>query len=230
MVDVGIALAASHNGAPPGGARPVGRRKQLPGGRAVVGGLLVAASAVGLFAAYTGATAGPSSAYVTVAHDIRPGAILRTADLRLVRIELPAAQRAVSFTDRRRLVGTVALARMRAGELVQSADVAEVSSAGRRAEISVAVEPANAMNGDRAYLRGGERVDVIVTVTSGGTPVTRTVARDVMVVDVLTGDRALGTSGALTVVLAVERADLESIAGANAVGKITLARTTGLAR
>jgi Flp pilus assembly protein CpaB len=212
------------------GARHGSRRRPLPGGRAVVGGFLVAASAVGIFAAYAGSTKGPSSSYVTVARDIRPGEVLAAGDLRLVPIDLPAGQRAVSFTDQRRLVGTVALARMRSGQLVQSADVAELAAAGRRAEISIAVDPANAMNGDRAFLRGGERVDVIVTVAQGGDPVTRTVARDVVVVDVLDADRSLGTSGQLTVVLAAQPEQLEPIAGAAASGTITLARTTGLRR
>jgi Flp pilus assembly protein CpaB len=212
------------------GARQATRRRSLPGSRAVVGGFLVAASAVGIFAAYTGSTNGPASSYVTVARDIRPGEVLAAGDLRLVPIDLPARQRAVAFTDRGRLVGTVALARMRSGQLVQSADVAELAAAGRRAEISIAVDPANAMNGDRAFLRGGEHVDVIVTVTQGGDSATRTVARDVVVIDVLDADRSLGTSGQLTVVLAAEPEQLEPIAGAAASGTITLARTTGLRR
>jgi Flp pilus assembly protein CpaB len=86
------------------------------------------------------------------------------------------------------------------------------------------------MNGDRAFLRGGERVDVIVTFDRGGNPITRTVARDVLVVDVLAADRSLGTSGQLTVVLSVERDELEPIAGAATGGTVTLARTTGLRR
>jgi Flp pilus assembly protein CpaB len=229
MVDVGTVPFASVDGAS-GAARPVARRRSLPGSRAVVGGLLVAGSAVGLFGAYGSAHRGPSTAYVTVKHDVRPGDEIVTADLALVPIDLPAAQRAVSFTDPHRLVGTVALARLRRGELVQSADVAEVRDAGSRAQISVAVEPANAMNGDRAFLRGGERVDVIATFTQGGTPSTRTVAQDVTVVDVLTADGSLGTTGALTIVLSVRPADLEPIAGAAAAAKITLARTTGLHR
>ena len=230
MVDVGTTTVVSSNGARPAAPRPVTRRRSLPGGRAVVGGLLVAASAVGLFAAYGSAHDRPATAYVTVTHDVAPGQVLTAADLGVVAIDLPAAQRSVSFTDRGRLVGTVALGRMRAGQLVQSADVADARGAGRLAEISVPVEPANAMNGDRAFLRGGEHVDVIATFTQGGTPVTRTVATDVEIIEVLSGDRSLGTSGQLTVVLGVAPRYLEPIAGAAAAGKITLARTTGLQR
>jgi Flp pilus assembly protein CpaB len=228
MPEVGTAPTQPSSSARPNGARVVTRRRALPGGRAVVGGILVAGSAVGLFAVYDEARGAPTSRYVTVAHDVRPGDVLVAGDLVLVPIDLPAKQRSVSFTDPERLVGTVALARMRAGELVQSADVAEVEAAGTRAQISLAVEPANAMNGDSAFLRGGERVDVIVTIDRGRDPITRTVARGVLVVDVLAADRSLGTSGQLTVVLSVERDELEPIAGAAISGTVTLARTTGL--
>src|SRR5687768_12672827 len=93
------------------GGRVVSRRS-LPGGRAIVGGLLVAASAVGLFAAYSGSRSAPSAAYVTVTRDIVSGEILQRSDLTRVAIDLPSGQRAVSFTDLERLIGTVALGRM----------------------------------------------------------------------------------------------------------------------
>jgi Flp pilus assembly protein CpaB len=222
--------AAPTNGTRPRAARPVLRRRSLPGGRAVVGGLLVAASAVGLFAAYRAAEGGPIERYVTLATEVNPGHVLVPSDLALVPIDLPAAQRGVAFTDPRLLIGKVAVARMKNGQLLQSADVSRVRGDGRRADISVGVEPGNAMNGSSDYLRGGERVDVIATFTEGGTALTRTVARDALVVEVLAGDRNLGNDGRLTVVLSVPRDDLEPIAGAAAVGKITLARTTGLER
>lgn len=194
-----------------------------------MGGLLVTASAVGVFSAYGSAGDGPSRRYVTVAEDVAAGHTLTTGDLRLVALDLPAAQRRVSFTDVSRLVGTIVLGRMRGGELVQSADVG-VARGGDRADISVGVEPSSAMNGRSDYLRGGERVDVIVTFVDGGAPLTTTVARSATVIEVLAPDRTLGTSGELTVVLSVRPEDLEAVAGAATGGKITLARTTGLRR
>lgn len=222
--------AAPPNGADPARRRVVAPRRSLPGTRSAVGALLVTASAVGLFAAYDAARRGPAASYVVLAADIRPGQVLRPSDLALVAIDLPAAQRAVSFTEPGRLVGTVSLGRMRKGQLVQSADVAAPAAAGELAQISVAVEPGNAMDGNTAFLKGGERVDVIATYTQGGAPVTRTVAVDALVVDVLTGERQLGGDGRLTVVLAVPPDDLEPIAGAAATATISLARTTGLRR
>lgn len=211
-------------------ARPVSRRRGLPGSRAVVGGLLVAASAVGVFAAYGSANAGPTDQYVVVTADVSPGERLTSGHLELVSIDLPGGQRSVAFTEPDLLVGAVATSRMVSGQLVQQSDVAKQVGVGELAQISVPVEPGSAMNGSRDFLREDERVDVIVTHTQGGTPVTITVAQDALVVKVMTGDRELGTSGQLTVVLAVPPDELEAIAGAAATGRITLARTTGLDR
>lgn len=216
------------NGSRPPVVRTVTARRALPGGRAVVGGLLVAASAVGVFAAHGAADDGPSAAYVALTRDVAPGEVLMPADLELVPLDLPAAQRGNSFTDPSVLVGTVVLGGMKDGQLVQSSDVAEVEGAGELAQISVAVEGGAAMNGDRRFLRPGERVAVIVTFDRGGEVTTETVSREAIVVDVLAPERSLGADGALTVVLAVPPDELEAVAGAAASGAITLARTTGL--
>lgn len=216
------------NGARPTAGRTVATRRPLPGGRAVVGGLLVAASAVGVFAAHGAADDGPGAAYVVLARDVAPGEVLQPGDLALAGIDLPAAQRANSFTDTGVLVGTVALGGMKAGQLVQSSDVAEVRAAGELAQISVPVPGGSAMNGDRRYLRPGERVAVIVTRDRGGEVTTETVSRDALVIDVLAPERSLGADGNLTVILGVPPDDLEGIAGAAASGRISLARVTGL--
>ena len=219
--------AEAHGSRQAAAPRVVARRRTLPGSRAVVGGLLVTASAVGLFAAYGASQEQPAEHYVVMADEVPVGHIFTSADFEVVAIDLPGAQRAVSFTDQDMLVGNIAMARLREGQLVQSGDVADRTSSRGEAQISVPVEPAHAMNGQDL---AGELVDVIVTYTQGGTPVTRTVASGVMVVQVLGGDRDLGGSGQLTVVLNVDPDHLESIAGAATAGKITLARTTGLAR
>lgn len=211
----------------PAASRVVTRRRALPGSRAVVGGLLVTASAVGLFAAYGASQERPVDGYVVMADDVAVGHVFGPDDFEVVPIDLPGAQRAVSFTDPTLLVGNVAMARLRAGQLVQSGDVADRASRRGEAQISVPVEAAHAMNGQGL---AGELVDVIVTYTQGGAPVTRTVASGVEVVDVLGSDRDLGSAGQLTVVLSVEPGDLEAIAGAAAAGTISLARTTGLVR
>lgn len=222
-----VAPPAPANGSrPTAPTRTLARRRALPGSRAVVGGLLVTASAVGLFAAYGASTSDPKDAYVVAARAVEPGQRLTAGDLKLVRMELPAGPRSRSFTDMAVLARrTVSLNHIEPGELVQSGDVVAADAGRRQARISVPVEPGNAMGGrDLA----GERVDVIVTYAENGMPTTATVAKGVRVSDVLTGDDSLGTSGQLTVVLLVDRDQLEDIAQAATSGKITLAVTTGL--
>lgn len=232
MADLGTAPAASpdlSNGSrPPGSARPLHRARSLPGGRAVVGGFLVAASAVGVFAAYTAASSGPDTSYVVVDVDVPAGERIAADQLSLVPLELPDAQRQVAFTDLDLLDGATALTSMTAGQLVQTGDVAKPAGGPRRAQISLAVDPGNALGGDPSLLGDGDRVAVIATYTAGGTATTSTVSRDAMVVRVLGGDDRVGGAGGLTVVLAVPPEDLEPIARASAAGVVSLARTTGL--
>ncbi|TML58120.1 MAG: hypothetical protein E6G17_12765, partial [Actinobacteria bacterium] len=80
-------------GAGNGAGRAVRRRRSLPSGRALVGGLLVAIAAVGVFGAWLSATAAPTSSYVVARHDIAPGHRVTRADLALVRLHLPPSLR-----------------------------------------------------------------------------------------------------------------------------------------
>jgi Flp pilus assembly protein CpaB len=232
MADLGTAPVASpdiSNGSgPPRSARPLHRARSLPGGRAVVGGFLVAASAVGIFGAYTAASSGPDTSYVVVDVDVPAGDRLSADQLSLVPLELPDVQRQLAFSDPGLLDGATALSSLTAGQLVQAGDVAKAAGAPRRAQISLPVDPGNALGGDPALLGDGDRVAVIATYTAGGTATTSTVSRDAVVVRVLGADDRVGGAGGLTVVLAVPPEDLEPIARASAAGVVTLARTTGL--
>ncbi|HUF33484.1 MAG TPA: SAF domain-containing protein [Acidimicrobiales bacterium] len=220
---------APSNGSGGPSTRQVRRRRALPGSRAVVGGFLVAASAVGVFAAYTASSAGPATSYVVVVNDIVAGQRLQVSDLALVALDLPPAQQGVSFADLGLLVDATALGPLSAGQLVQVSDVARPAGGADRAQISISVRAGSALGGSRTYLGAGELVDVIVTYTTGGSPETFTVSRGAIVVDVLAGSDAVGGSGAVTVVLAVPPDELEAVAQAAAAGDVTLARTTGLA-
>ena len=208
-----------------GGGRQVRRRRALPAGRAVVGGFLVAASAVGVFAAWQASTGGPTTRYVVVTGDVAPGERLERSDLSLVALDLAPAQRRVAFTDVGVLVGATALSAMSDGQLVQSSEVAKPLGAPTRAQISLRIDPGAAVGGD---LRPGDTVDVIATYTAGGSPETSTIGSGALVVKVLTDDQRVGSAGAIVVVLAVRPSELEPIAAASAAGHVTLARTTGV--
>lgn len=223
MTDLATAPGSTTNGA---GPRQVRRRRTLPGGRAVLGGFLVAASASAVFAAWTSASNGPTTRYVVVTDDIAPGARIDRGDLALVSIDLPDAQRRQAFTDLDVLDGATALAPLADGQLVQASEVAKPVGAPERAQISLRLEPGAAVGGD---LRSGDVVDVIATYTAGGSPETSTISRGALVVKLIADDQRVGSGGSIVVVLAVRPAELEPIASAAAAGHVTIARTTGVA-
>lgn len=223
MTDLATMPAPSRNGS--GAPRAVVRRRTLPGGRAVVGGFLVAASAAGIFAAWSATTSGPTARYVVVTADVAPGDVIDAGDLSLVAVDLPPSQRRVSFTDLDTIVGATALAALVDGQLVQTSDVAKPVGAPDRAQVSLRLEPGAAVGGD---LRAGDVVDVIATYTSGGAPVTSTISRGALVVKVLSDDARVGAGGSIVLVLAVRPDELEPIASASTAGHVTIARTTGV--
>lgn len=214
----------------PPSPREVRPPRRLPGGRAVVGGFLVAVSAVGVFAAYTSAASSPNGSYATVSVDVQAGDRLSSAELVLVPLELPDEQRRLAFPDLGLLEGAIALAPLAAGQLIQTSDVAKPAGAPERAQISLSLDPGNALGGDPALLGEGERVAVIVTYTQGGSPQTTTVSDDAIVVRVIDGRDRVGGGAGLTVVLAVTPDDLEPLAQAAAAGVVSIARVTGVAQ
>ena len=226
MTDLGVSPGPSSAVTTDAARREVRRRRALPSGRAVVGGFLVAAAVVGVVAVSSSGAGTPADAYAVVTVDVDAGDVLTPGDLELVPVDLPDAQRAVSYTDLAVLDGATALAPLTAGQLVQSSDVAKPPGGPGLATVSLPVEPARALEGD---LQRGDRVDVIATSTEGGAPSTRTVSSGALVVDVVQeGGGDLGGPTGLAVELAVPPEDLEAVAEAGAVATVTLARTTGV--
>lgn len=208
-----------------GRGRRIAPRRGLPGGRAVVGGLLVAVAAVGTFAAVSGAGQGPGTSYVVAARDVEPGATLTPDDLELSAIDLPAGQRARAFTQVGDLTGAVAVGPLSEGELVQAGGLAEGSDAGVPT-LSLSLPEANADAGD---LQRGDTVQVYATYGSdtGGTTVL--LAPEATVVGVEAGDETVATGGEVLLRLAVpapeERA---AVLNAAVTGEVALVRTTGV--
>lgn len=207
-------------------ARALKRRSPLPTGRAVVGGFLVALAALGIFAAYSSATAGPTTTYVVARRDIPIGTRLSADDLTALPMELPevVAERA-AFANEGPLVGATTVGPVRRGELVQAGDVVKKRSGAGELEVSFELESSRALAGT---LRPGERVDVLATFGAGGDTYTVTVVRQARVLE--TGSDKGGLAGGDTDVisLAVVTAD-EAMALTHAInaGKVTLVRSTG---
>lgn len=208
-----------------GGGRPLKRRGALPTGRAVVGGFLVALSALGIFTAYSRAAAGPSERFLVARHDIAAGARLTPDDLVLLPMDLPeVVVSSAVFSDKRAVVGATAVGPIRGGELVQAGDVVNTRSGPDELELSFSIESARALAGT---LRAGEHVDVFATFGAGADTYTMTVVRQARVVVAQTDRRSLATSWVI-VSLALRSSD-EALAVTHALraGEVTLVRSTG---
>jgi len=227
MADLGALVAPDlSNGAgdsPGPKPRPLRKRQGLPNARAVAGGLLVAAAAVGLFAAYAGIRSGPGHSYAVVRHPIAAGARLQESDLALQPMDLPSSLRARAFEKVSDLVGTTVLSPLAAGELVQPSILVLTRSADAARTVSFPIDHAHL-----GALKQGERIDVLATYGTGADAWTGVVLRQAQVVDVDRSKSSLGDAGSPVVTVAVgDLADEVALAHAVALAKLTVVVATG---
>ena len=205
-------------------SRTVRRRRGLPGSRAVVGGLLVAAAAVGMFAAASRSAGGPTDSYVVARHDLAAGTRLEPSDLELVPMELAPAVRARAFDRAQPLVGATLVSPLGAGELVQSSAVVARKGDTASRELSFTLERGRVGTG----IKQGERADLTATYGTGNDAFTVVVVRQALLVAIDRPRTASGDSGPATVTVAVDDpADTLALAHALQLGKVTLVRATG---
>lgn len=213
---------STNGGVPPRGRRVAGRRPALPNGRAVVGGLLVAAAAVGTYAAWSGADDPPSTRFVVAARDLSVGQVVGVDDVELVAMELGGGVAAGAFdaADASLVVGQLTVAPLGAGDLVQRSALVVPEDAEPARQLSFAIDVSAALAGT---LEQGERVDVLVT-TGGDEEATSEVVAAGAVVARLVGDV---DDGRLVVLLSVDDGtDLATLVTAARRGELTLVRTT----
>ena len=171
---------------------------------------------------------GPTTEYVVAAGDLPAGRIIGPTDLETVGIDLPAAQAGAAYRDPSSLVGTITLAPIADGELLQSSAVGAPVDDGMPT-VAMSLPAAAALGGD---LRPGDLVDVYVTFGSELDATTRLVVASATVVAVTSPrDDVVAEAGQVQVRLAV--ADparrIELINAVNA-GTVTLVAVTGADR
>ena len=204
--------------------RAVRRRRGLPGSRAVVGGLLVASSAVGLFAAASRSGDGPRQSYVVARHELAAGTRLQQSDLQLAPMELAAGVRSRAFDTAQPLVGATLVAPLGAGELVQSSAVVARKGDVASRELSFTLEQGRVGLG----IKQGERADLLATYGTGNDAFTTLVVRQALLVAIERPRMSRGDLGAATVTVSVEDpADVLALAHAIQQGEVTLVRATG---
>lgn len=203
--------------------RSTGRRAALPNGRAVVGGLLVAAAAVGTYAAWASADDPPATRFAIATRDVAVGEVLDASDLELVAMDAhpTVARAAFEGDDAGLLVGQVAVAPLRRGDLVQRSAVVVPEAADGARQLSFPIDVSAALAGT---LEIGERVDVLVTEGGDVGEATTTVVAEGATVARILGD---DDGGRLVVLLSVpDGTDLLALTTAARVGDLTLVRTT----
>lgn len=206
------------------------RARQLPGGRAVVGALLVVAAAFGVFAVTAGADDTPSTTYIVITTSLPLGSTLTERDLRLEPIDLPPATAATSFTSAAEVIGAVTLAPLVEGQLLSASSVLLADRAGPASEapsteFSFSVERDHAVNGE---LQPGELVDVLATYTNAGEGYTDVVARSARLTSIDDGSSdSIATPGTIIVTLALtDPGVVLALAHAKETAAVTLVRTT----
>ena len=207
--------------------RSVSRRgRAVPGGRAVLGGLLVAAAVVGLFWASTRAGAGPKQSFVVARHPIAPGTRLSADDLARLPLDLPPSVAGRAFHDPHTLAGATVIAPLAAGELVQASAVVAKASAPASREITFAVPRATLASS----LEEGERIDIVATYGSGADAFSTVVLRQAQVVGLDRGASRVGDQGDAAITVAVDDpSDTVALAHAVQLAKLTVVRATGAA-
>lgn len=200
--------------------RVIRRRSGLPGIRAVVGGLLMALAAIGVFLAYADASRGPGDSIVITRHAIRVGEVLEATDLRVVTGELPTAADG-SFDDIATVVGRVALGPIDEGEMVQAGSVTDDRASAPAHEVALTLPREQVAVG---RLKQGERVDVFVTRDDR----TRSVVRGVQVVQITSaGDGSLTSDREISIVVAAPSGDAAAaLVHALRTGDVTVVRST----
>lgn len=219
--------APVQNGHGSGSTRPhreIRRRRNLPGGRAVAGGLLVGVAAVGLYAAYAGMNGRPSSSYVVTSRPIDAGTKIELGDLAMEPIDLPPRVRARAFDDPSVLVGATAVTKLEPGELVQPSAVVAKAGDDPGRELSFPVERGHLST----TLEEGESVDLLATFGSGNESFTTMILQDAQVVSIERAKAGLGDNGtAVVAVIVADARDEVALAHAIQQGKLTVVRATG---
>lgn len=203
--------------------RTIRPRRGAPNHRAIVGGILVAVSAVALLALGQMSTGPTPRPWLVITNPVAQGERITANDLGRVDMDLhPAtAARAFGDADIGAVIGKVALVPLQPGDLVQRATVADerverAGNTGRR--VGLELDVADALNGE---LSTGMRVDVVTT-NSDDQPLT--IARDALVTGIA-DDTEAGVGRRDAVRITIEIADLETaelVVGASNRDDITL--------
>jgi Flp pilus assembly protein CpaB len=196
----------------------VGRPRSLPPGRAVVGGLLIAAAAVLVFAATMASAGARTGTYVVAARPLAAGTVVAPGDVTTARMALSPAARRLAFADPGFLVGRSLALGVEAGELLEQPMLVPADAQPALRPVSVSVDPASV-----AGLQPGQTVDVLATTGSGGSSRVVVILRGATLIDESAGSGSLSPGGATLVTLGVASlSEVEAVVQAAQAGTVSL--------
>jgi Flp pilus assembly protein CpaB len=198
----------------------VGRRRQLPSGRAVLGGFLVASAAVIVFAATAARGGNGSSAVLVAARGLPAGSVISAGDLRSARVSVPAGSRAGLFEAGSAPLGRVLAVTLQPGEILERSMLVATGAIPQQRPVTIAVEPSSLVGIDP-----GQLVDVLVATGTGvGSHVSVVLRGAVLISDEDgTGSSTLSDQTGAVATLGVQTlAEVESVVQASEAGTVTL--------
>lgn len=213
------AEASEHRSA----GRAIAPRRSLPSGRALVGAFLVTIAALGAFALATSGDDTPETRYLVATRDISAGDRLTRADVAFEPMTLSddLARRMLNSTNG--IEGATALTDVRAGDLIDVADVIGATPGASLDSTIHEVTFGTPLERTPASLVPGDRVTVLATVEGN----TRLAVEDALLLEVDTRPDQIGASGRGILTLAVDDpATVMDIAHLTQIAELTIIRST----
>jgi Flp pilus assembly protein CpaB len=194
------------------------RLATLPTGRAVVGGLLVAVAALGLFTAWSQANRHHTTRYLVAARDLPAGTVLSADLLATVEADVKGAPADRLFADPARLIGRVTTTPVQSGELLSASMVQAPQDAPPVYEMAVSLTT-------DAALAGQIRIGDHVTVVASDDHCTSVLAADVAVQRIDEQGDSLSAGKYIVNLRLANAAQLLALAQADKAGTVRLARS-----
>jgi Flp pilus assembly protein CpaB len=165
---------------------------------------------------------------VVVTHDIAPGTRLRPEMLATTRIHADARLLAnlVPADGRGRVVGSIALSSLRAGDVLERSGIGSASTSLAARAVSFPVDSALAVAGD---VSTGDHIDVLASAHDGSASGYVLVAADVVAIHQSGSGPLRGSDGRLTITVAVDAAGAQRLALALHTADLLVVRSTGAA-
>jgi hypothetical protein len=207
----------------------------LPGGRAVVGAMLVTAAAITVFMAYLEATAEPTTVYLVADRDIAPGtrfpdraSVLAAITSEAISLPPAVAERAIPVEEVADLVGGVVLAPLEHGDLLLRSALVTDDGGRDLQTLSFRIPAVDAVAGT---LVAGERVDVLATYGAGEPAYTAYVVRGVPLLRIGAVDGgSVSVNGDLALTIAVGALeDVQALGHAITGASLLVTRSTATA-